>query len=261
MNIVTTTMPDAWVDTHLRRWRWLIHCHMPKARCFLIIVRNQFNRDQVDAVLAKVKPRFASIAVVDEQPTPGCMVSNDLLRAMAIDIFALKDVLYIDADIDVVQSIERVPELSAEDLLWTFASERHGYILSALRAFSLPVAEPDVEPGVLFMRKSCAKAYVDIANSGKIAMGVMNPSVAIWNVLVRLHTSTCKLPYSYNVPYAAFERTYEVHMAHFGGPTAKSCRPFYHFEHGFARRSYIRACDADGLDWGPEWHSTRWRSM
>ena len=227
MDIVLICHADEQVDTHLKRFLWLAKKHIPKANYHLLVpVKSLQHKPDMD----RVRPYVARITWVEEVKeimAAGRLLYYDWLRARALDIFYdLDEVLYMDIDTDILRDISHIPSLSKDDVMCAPNIAHPRDVVHAMSVFGLDSNLPFAEEAVMYMRRSFAKEFDAVMNSGKFPLNTYVPGMAIWNVVIRQHGSYHQLPYAYNTMWNQNAVLKDAYIVHYGGDWGKSVRMY-----------------------------------
>ncbi len=259
LDIATISRADRWIDDVLPRFAGMIDaCHRRPVRKHLLLVAEEPHGGReaervrrrlaglFDRVVARPAPRLRAGAR---------LLDFDALRAGLVTDLGLREVLYIDADTDVVEDLGEVLDYApAADLLWVanplllepIAGDlvRHGYAAAGAPPAAL------IEPGFLHLRRDFSEAFAALVERHP-DVHPFAPGSTYWNMLaISLGDRARRLPDRFNRTFwdvsAAAAGAKSVHFTgHW-----KRLQPFVEYDRP-ARRVVIRD--------RPVAHASPWR--
>jgi hypothetical protein len=226
LNIVTMCMLDGWIKEHLRRFVHMARLNVPKARLHLLIPSDHINLTKDEqALCALLSQHFKDLQVIQKQDIPGRLLYFDLARAYALDVFGLKEALYVDVDSDILTDISDIPQLIGDaELAWTPNSVRPDDVISALRQCKLPADGPYMEPAVIYMRRSFVDDFHKVLANKKLQLGAWVPGSAVWNIIMQQCPKRFMLPYEYNTVPWEITALANAKIIHYAGNRFKEVR-------------------------------------
>ena len=233
LNVITMVTSGEWFEYHLRRFIWQAKKVMPDANYYLILLRQRdASMDYMKELRARAEKHFKKIVILDyDYSYQGRYIFIDMVKAFALDPFGLTEGLFVDADCDIVRSVEHLVTTHPEaDILWIENKLPCGDMQGLMKAMSLPSDPPYCDMGVVYLRKPFGFEYqrtlheltqrglIDLANE-------FTPALKVWEVIVRRNKSVM-LPYGYNAVNWHCEELGNAHIVHFIGFKGKHERPY-----------------------------------
>ena len=149
VNICTIATQGEWLDIHAARWLRYVRKNVPSAETYLIYAGNDPTGPVVDgfdhihafSAAEAVRPWFNRV------------------RMGACDLFGVGEMLYIDADADVLDDLSAIPTLSPRRCLWCESPIVQPDWVNLCQTLELGNAKPQANNGLLYLRGSFAEEY------------------------------------------------------------------------------------------------------
>ena len=184
MHIVTIATQGEWLQVHARRWLRQVRRNVPGAKCCLILAQGGdagredagavalFDRVQTFPLSAATRPWF------------------NYIRMMATTLFGVDEVLYLDADADVLSDLNEIPGLSDKRVLWVASPVMHGDWLNVCDAAGWDRPEKTANNCLLYLRGDFGTEYAEAVEYVAKCGVAVNPRIAgtvAFNVMLHEH--------------------------------------------------------------------------
>jgi len=188
MNICTIITQD-WLDRHLVRWVRYVRQNVPDVRLYLIYAGRELTKVPVLAEFEKLHCYGG--------PVNRWWLNS--VRMGATTLFDVPEILYLDADCDVLADISDIPTLSDKSLMCVKSPVVHEASTRASMAMGRGAPSKVMNNGLLYMRKDFsdeyAAAWERLEKFPDVARDRIRGTVAFNEMLAE--TEYFELPYKY----------------------------------------------------------------
>ena len=204
LNIVTATRADGWVYNHIPRFVYYIDRYAgPCKKHIILCVPNTVLTAEAEYIHSQLERYFDVVQVLKEENhwEDDKTMYFDQLRATFLDRFGLKEALYLDPDIDILEDMSHLTYTApAASLLWV----SNTIVVKNVAEDIQGVGDTDsslqpIEPGFMYMRKSFANEINEAI--AKYPPKTLNsiPGLFYWEVIKQYEgKKAVQLPSRYN---------------------------------------------------------------
>ena len=225
LNVITMVTSGDWFEYHLRRFLCVAKRVMPDANYYVILLRR--GNDTIESMRElkrRVKPYFTDVTILDYNYSfKGRYIFIDMVKAFVLDAFGITEGLFVDADCDIVRSVEQLVTMHPDkQIMWIENKLPCGDIENMLKALKLPSDPPYCDMGVVYLRKSFGAEYQatlhELTKAGLVDLEhEFTPALKVWETIIRRSNSHVMLPYGYNTVNWHCEELANAYIVHFIG--------------------------------------------
>jgi hypothetical protein len=182
LNLMTISTAN-WLESHCARWVRFVKKSNPDAKRYLVCISDDPNINEHPVV-----KQFDCVKVYTEKDN--CRDFYNIVRMGATKIFDVPEIMYCDADADVLQDLSGIPAISDKRCLYCMSPTMSQEWIDYCHANKLELFM--VNNGFLYMRGDMTFEYCECMDVVKAAgLSERMRGTYAFNLMVRKHAERC----------------------------------------------------------------------